>query len=108
MGVRPIAGEPLDEVYGKGSSLLRLTEDQVLYFRNRRRHPSGPGASDAPSAARAMMGAQSQQLNPSLLALSMRMKDRPAAASLKKRLLEPPREMVRTWGQRDSPRGCGV
>lgn len=81
---------------------LEFTEDQVLYFRARREHLTAPGAPDAAAAARAIIGAQSQQLYPSLLALSMRMKDRPTAASLKKRLLEPPREVVRTWGQRDT------
>lgn len=80
--------------------MIELTEDQALYFRARRGHLTGPGAADAAAAAHAIIGAQSQQLSPSLLALSMRMKDRPNAASLKQRLLEPPRGVVRTWGQR--------
>ena len=77
-----------------------LTEHQVLHFRARRGHLAGAGAADAAAAACAIIGAQSQQLSPSLLALSMRMKDRPTAAALKQRLLDPPREIVRTWGQR--------
>jgi hypothetical protein len=84
----------------KPTTAIKITEDQVLHFRARRGHLSGPGASDAATAARAILGAQSQQLNPSLLALSMRMKERPTAASLRKRLLEPPHKLVRTWGQR--------
>ena len=49
---------------------------------------------------RAIIGAQSQQLSPSLLALSQRTAGRPTAAALERSLLEMPRELVRTWGQR--------
>ncbi len=79
---------------------LEVTEDQVLWFRARRGHLAGPGAPDAAAAARAIIGAQSQQLSPSLLALSQRTAGRPTAAALELSLLEEPRELVRTWGQR--------
>ncbi len=84
----------------KKSDVVELTENQILFFRARRGHLAGAGTQDASLASRAIIGAQSQQLGPSLLALSMRMKDRPTAAALKKRMLESPREIVRTWGQR--------
>ena len=81
--------------------MIEVTEDQVLYFRARRGHLAGPGAANAVDAARAIVGAQSQQLPPSLLALSMRTKGRPTAARLKKDILAS-RTLVRTWGQRDT------
>ncbi len=81
--------------------MIEVTEDQVLYFRARRGHLAGPGAANAVAAARAIVGAQSQQLPPSLLALSMRTKGRPTAARLKKDILAS-RTLVRTWGQRDT------
>ncbi|MFH2006739.1 MAG: crosslink repair DNA glycosylase YcaQ family protein [bacterium] len=86
----------------KTTAPLELTEEQALYFRSRRGHLTGPGATDAPAAARAILGAQSQQLAPSLRALSMRMEGRPTASALTAELLEPPRRLVRTWGQRDT------
>lgn len=82
--------------------MIEVSEEQVLYFRAKRGHLAGPGAASARDAARAILGAQSQQLNPSLLALSQRTKGRPTAARLKAELLEGPRGMVRTWGQRDT------
>ncbi len=81
--------------------MIEVTEDQVLFFRARRGHLAGPGAANAVAAARAIVGAQSQQLPPSLLALSMRTKGRPTAARLKKDILAS-RTLVRTWGQRDT------
>ena len=81
---------------------MELTEDQVLFFRARRGHLAGPGAPNAVAAARAIIGAQSQQLAPSLLALSMRTKGRPTATKLKEQLLKSPALLVRTWGQRDT------
>ncbi len=86
---------------GKPASLT-VTEEQVLYFRARRGHLAGPGADDAAAAARAILGAQSQQLGPSLVALSQRLRGGPTAARLQNELLEPPRKLVRTWGQRDT------
>lgn len=79
---------------------MRVTEEQVLWFRARRGHLAGPGAPDAAAAARAILGAQSQQLSMSLLALSQRTAGRPTAVALQRSLLEAPRELVRTWGQR--------
>ncbi len=81
---------------------LRLTEDQVLFFRAKRGHLVGPGATSTAAAARALLGAQSQQLAPSLLALSLRTKGRPTAQALEAQLFEAPRKLVRTWGQRDT------
>ena len=81
---------------------LRLTEDQVLFFRAKRGHLAGPGATSPVAAARALIGAQSQQLAPSLLALSLRTKGRPTGRALETQLFEAPRKLVRTWGQRDT------
>ena len=79
-----------------------LDEEQVLFFRATRGHLVGPGAADSATAARALIGAQSQQLGPSLLALSLRTKGRPTARALETELFEAPRTLVRTWGQRDT------
>ncbi len=81
--------------------MIEVTEEQVLYFRARRGHLAGPGATNAVAAARAIIGAQSQQLPPSLLALSLRTKGRPTAAKLSAAILAS-RKLVRTWGQRDT------
>ncbi len=85
------------------SEPLELGEDQALFFRARRSHLAGPGAADPESAARAILGAQAQQENPGLFALSLRSADRPTASEVRRRLLEPgERSLVRTWGQRDT------
>ena len=81
---------------------LHLEEEHVLFFRATRGHLAGPGAADHAAAARALVGAQSQQLAPSLLALSLRTKGRPTARALETQLFEAPRSLVRTWGQRDT------
>lgn len=88
---------------GRAVTPIALTEEQVLWFRARRGHLAGPGAKDAVVAARALVGAQAQQLPPALLALSQRTKGRPTAAELTALLLEDgQRKLVRTWGQRDT------
>ena len=80
-----------------------LFEEGILFFRDRRTHVSGPGAIDAATAARAILGAQAQQEGPGLLALSLRTKGRPTRACLRRLLFgEAPRRLVRTWGQRDT------
>jgi PAS domain S-box-containing protein len=79
---------------------VSVSEEQVLWFRARRGHLAGPGAADVTAAARTVLGAQAQQLPPALLALSLRTKGRPAAKEIESRLLEAPRTLVRTWGQR--------
>jgi hypothetical protein len=79
---------------------VELSEEQVLYFRARRGHLVGPGAGSPREAARAILGAQAQQLPPALLALSLRTKGRPSAAAIMTELFEPPRSLVWTWGQR--------
>lgn len=81
---------------------ITVREEQVLYFRARRGHLAGPGAANPVAAARAILGAQAQQLPPALLALSLRTKGRPTAAALSGQLFETPRRLVRTWGQRDT------
>ncbi len=78
---------------------IEVTEEQVLYFRARRGHLAGPGAPSPVEASRAIIGAQSQQLPPALLALSARSTGHPTAAKLKAQLLVQ-RRLVRTWGQR--------
>ena len=80
---------------------IEVTEEQVLYFRARRGHLAGPGAPSPVAAARAIIGAQSQQLPPAMLALSARCRGRPTAANIKAQLLAT-RRLVRTWGQRET------
>ena len=86
----------------KKPSTIQVTEDQVLYFRARRGHLAGSGAPTAVASARAILGAQAQQLPPALLALSLRTKGRPTATALNRQLLHAPRRLVRTWGQRET------
>ena len=81
--------------------MIRVDEEQVLYFRARRGHVAGPGAANAVAAARAVFGAQAQQPGPGMLALSQRTRGRPTAEALRKQLLET-RRLVRTWGQRET------
>ncbi len=81
---------------------VQSSEEQVLWFRARRSHLAGPGAKDAVEAARAILGAQAQQLAPALLALSQRTKGRPTAKALEARILGAKRDLVRTWGQRET------
>lgn len=81
---------------------LELTEQQVLYFRATSCHLTGDGASDPAAAARAILGAQAQVQAPGLLALSQRTAGRPTAAALEENLLHGGRDLVRTWGQRDT------
>lgn len=81
---------------------VEVSEAQALWFRARRGHLAGPGAGSPIEAARAIIGAQSQQLPPSLLALSLRTKGRPRAAMLEDQLFGERPALVRTWGQRDT------
>lgn len=81
---------------------LTISEEQALFFRSCRQHLAGPGAVDAVAAARAVVGVQSQQLNPSLWGLSLRTAGRPGASALADAILAEPRSLVRTWGQRDT------
>ncbi len=81
---------------------IELSEEQVLYFRARRGHLAGPGAADAAASARAIIGAQAQQLAPALLALSLRTRGRPTSDELEQRIFGASRSLVRTWGQRDT------
>lgn len=84
------------------SKALEVSEEQGLWFRARRLHLAGPGASDAGEAARDILGAQTQLEAAGLHALSLRSADRPTAAALRARLYEPGRDLVRVWGQRDT------
>ncbi len=79
-----------------------MSEEQVLFFRALRSGLAGPGSPDAVTTARTILGAQSQQLSPGLLALSQRTVGRPTATALARHLFEEPRHLVRTWGQRDT------
>ena len=79
-----------------------VSEEQVLLFRARRGHLAGPGARTVSEAARSIIGAQSQQLEPSLLALSIRTAGRPTAAAIRSEIFGDKRTLVRTWGQRDT------
>ncbi len=79
---------------------LKLTEEQALFFRARRGYLAGGGAESPEICARNILGLQSQQLSPGLLALSQRLALRPSAAELAEHLFSPGRDLVRTWGQR--------
>lgn len=81
---------------------VSISEEQVLYFRATRGHLVGPGAASVTEAARSIIGAQSQQLNPSLLALSMRTAGRPTATEVQASIFTDSRSLVRSWGQRDT------
>lgn len=81
---------------------LQIREDQALWFRSRRTHLAGPGAPDLATTARALVGAQAQQLPPALLGLSQRTQGRPTADDVQAALRDAPRSLVRTWGQRET------
>lgn len=49
-----------------------------------------------------MLGAQAQQEAPALQALSLRTAGRPTAEAIRRRCLDEGRDLVRTWGQRDT------
>ena len=83
--------------------MIEVTEDQVLYFRSRRSHLAGPGATDAVQAAIDILGAQSQQPGPGMLALSQRTRTRPSAEEVRSLLYDyDPPYLVRSWGQRET------
>ncbi len=81
---------------------LTVTEEQVLWFRARRCCLAGAGAPDAATAARAVVGIQAQKASSALLGLSQRIASRPTADELAAPLRNPPRSLVRTWGQRET------
>ena len=82
---------------------LTVSEEQVRHFRALRTHLAGEGAASATQAARAMLGAQAQQENPGLHALSLRTASRPTARTMRELLYgSASRVLVRTWGQRDT------
>jgi len=80
---------------------LKLSEEQALFFRSRRGFLV-EGASTVAQCARDILGLQSQQLAPGLLALSQRLNTRPTAAELQDHLFAESRDLVRLWGQRDT------
>ncbi|MCB9915583.1 MAG: winged helix DNA-binding domain-containing protein [Planctomycetes bacterium] len=84
------------------SKPIELDEERVLWFRARRTHLAGPGGDDARAAARRVLGAQSQQLRPSLHALCLRSAARETTRTLEARLVGDARDLVRTWGQRET------
>ena len=59
------------------AGLVTVREEQVLYFRPRRGVPAAPGAPDTAAPARAILGAQVQQLPPAMPALGLRTGGRP-------------------------------
>ena len=79
-----------------------VTEDQVRYFRARRGHLVGDGAASVAVAAKSILGAQSQQVPPSLFALSQRTAGRPTAEDVRRAIYGESRTLVRAWGQRDT------
>ena len=81
---------------------VKVSEAQVLYFRACRGHVAGKGAASVTEAARSIIGAQSQQLQPSLLALSMRTAGRPTSTEVQAEIFGDSKSLVRTWGQRDT------
>ncbi len=81
---------------------LKLSEEQVSWFRARRGFIAGPGAASAREAVRAIIGAQSQQLPPSLIGVSQRTRLRPSAEDIEAELFGDARTLVRSWGQRDT------
>ena len=60
----------------------------------------GPGATDAPAAARDVIGAQAQAVGTGILALSQRTKGRPTAKKVAAMFAGKSRKLVRIWGQR--------
>jgi hypothetical protein len=82
------------------TSPLQLTEEQALYFRARRGYLTDEGAQTPEVCARNLIGLQSQQLAPGLLAICQRMAGKPTAKELEAHLFSPERDLVRTWGQR--------
>ena len=79
---------------------LRIEEEQALFFRAKRAGFVEPKRT-ALIAARDNLGAQSQQLGPSLHGLSLRTRSRPKAVDLAQEI-HSSRKLVRTWGQRDT------
>lgn len=81
---------------------IEVDEERALWFRAQRTLLAGEGASDPATTARTILGAQSQQIGPSLHALSLRTQGRPTAKELQERILGDDRDLVRTWGQRET------
>jgi len=81
---------------------LTVSEEQVLAFRARRGGLLGGGAADAVAAARAVIGTQAQQEKSGILGVSARVVGRPDARAVQSAMFDAPRNLVRTWGQRDT------
>lgn len=80
---------------------MKLSERQVLSFRARRGHLSGPGAPSLAAAARAVVGIQAQVEGAAWWSLAMRTAGRPQAAAVDHEVYSA-RSLVRTWAQRDT------
>lgn len=80
---------------------MRVSESQVLNFRARRGHLSGPGAATPAEAARAVVGIQAQVEPAAWWAVAMRTRDRPPVAAIDREVYEA-RNLIRTWAQRDT------
>jgi len=84
------------------SDRITLSEPQVLWFRACRQFLTGKGANSPAQAASSVIGLQAQQEGPALLGLSQRVAGRPNAETLLDALRSNSRELVWTWGQRDT------
>ncbi len=82
--------------------MLRVGTAQVLAFRLRRQGLTAGGHGDVVAAARAVVGAQSQQEGASVHGLAARTAGFPTARDVAEALRSEPRSLVRTWGQRDT------
>lgn len=80
---------------------LAIDADQALGFRLGRHHLQGPGAPDAATAARAIVGIQAQEASAAAWSLATRLGAPPTAADARG-LFETSTAVVRTWGQRDT------
>ena len=81
---------------------ITVSELHVLWFRACRQFLVGKGAVTAAEAASGVLGFQAQQEKPALLGLSQRMAGRPNAEAVLEALRSPAKELVWTWGQRDT------
>ncbi len=81
--------------------MIEVTEAQVRAFRSVRGHLAGPGAPDAATAARDVVGIQAQVEGPAWWAVSLRTASRPTAAALAQ-AWQTGRTLIRTWAQRDT------
>ncbi len=80
---------------------MQLSERQILNFRARRGHLSGPGAASPAAVAKAVVGIQAQVETAAYWSVSLRTEGRPSAEAIGHEVFEA-RSLVRTWAQRDT------